>query len=227
MTRIETFETAEAAAEAAAAAIATALGGSGPRTFVATGGRTPGPAYDILARADLDWADITVTQTDERFVDPGSEDSNAGLVKARLLTGAASHARFIALKGQGPRPEDDARAAEAALRERLPAAATLLGMGDDGHIGSLFPIDPHLAERLDPKGMRLVVGVETSGEPPYVPRISLTVRALLDTGLLAILITGQGKREVMERALREPDSGLPVATVVRQDHTPVRIFWGP
>ena len=226
MNRIETFDTAEAAAEAAAQAIAEALTDPGPRTFVATGGRTPWPAYDALSKMDLAWDEITVTQTDERFVDPSSEDSNARLIRARLLAGEAAKARFVPLKGDGPTPEADAKVAELKMASLLPAAATLLGMGDDGHIGSMFPIDPHLSKWLDPKGERLVIGVETAGEKPYVPRISMTARALLSTGLLAILITGEGKRKVMERAL-SGDVSVPVSAVVRQDHAPLRIFWAP
>jgi 6-phosphogluconolactonase len=224
MNRIETFENPEAAAEAAAQAIAEALTDPGPRTFVATGGRTPWPAYDALSRMDLAWDEITVTQTDERFVDPDSEDSNAKLIRARLLTGEAARARFVALKGEGPTPDADAKAAEAKLGPLLPATATLLGMGDDGHIGSMFPIDPHLSDWLDPDGKRLVIGVTAANEKPFVPRISLTVRALLATGLLVILITGEGKRQLMERAL-SGDASLPVGAVLRQDKAPVRIFW--
>ena len=225
MTRIEVFPDAAAAALAAAEAIASALRGRGRRTLVATGGRTPGPVYDALARQDLGWDTITVTQTDERFVAPLSENSNALLIRTRLLTGAARNAEFFPLKGAGASPEADARIAQARLASLLPAAATLLGMGDDGHIGSLFPIDPHLEQWLDPNSPQLVVGVETAGEKPLVPRISLTVRALLSTGLIAILITGEGKREILERALSPIGAGLPVAAIVQQDRTPVRVFW--
>jgi 6-phosphogluconolactonase len=224
MNRIETFENAEAAAEAAALAIAEALTDPGPRTLVATGGRTPWPAYDALSKMDLAWDEITVTQTDERFVEPSSEDSNARLIRERLLTGKAARARFVPLKGDGSNPEADAKAAEAQLAPLLPTAATLLGMGDDGHIGSIFPSDPRLADWLDPNGERLVIGVTTAGEKPYVPRISMTVRALLSTGLLTILITGEGKRKLMERAL-SGDASLPVSAVLRQDRAPLRIFW--
>ena len=224
MNRIETFETAEAAAEAAAKAIAEALTDPGPRTLVATGGRTPWPAYDALSKMDLAWDEITVTQTDERFVGPNSEDSNARLIRARLLNGEAARARFVPLKGDGATPDADAKAAEARLRPLLPAAATLLGMGDDGHIGSMFPTDPRIADWLDPNGERLVIGVATAGEKPYVPRITMTVRALLSTGLLVILITGEGKRKLMDRAL-SGDISLPVSAVLRQDRAPLRIFW--
>jgi 6-phosphogluconolactonase len=224
MNRIETFESAQAAAEAAAHAIAEALTDPGPRTLVATGGRTPWPAYEALSKMDLAWDEITVTQTDERFVDPGSEDSNARQIRTTLLTGEAARARFVPLKGDGATPDVDATAAEMRVAPLLPAAATLLGMGDDGHIGSMFPADPHIADWLDPDGERLVIGVTTAGEKPYVPRISLTVRALLSTGLLVILFTGEGKRQVMERAL-SGDISLPIGAVLRQDRAPLRIFW--
>lgn len=227
MTSIEFFASAEVAASAATEVVRQALLGAGRRTFVATGGRTPGTVYDSLSRLDLGWSGITVTLTDERFVDPSSHDSNARLITTRLLTARAAGADFLALKGSGPTPEADARAVEASLARLLPATVTLLGMGDDGHIGSLFPRDPQLAQRLDPASPQLVVGVDASGEKPFVPRISLTVRALLSTGQIVILITGEGKRAVMEKALSKADVNLPVAAIVRQSATPVRIFWAP
>jgi 6-phosphogluconolactonase len=227
MTRLESFESGEAAALAAAQAIAGALGGEGPRTLVATGGRTPGPAYDALARIDLGWSQVTVTQTDERFVDPDGDDSNARLVRTRLLTGLAASARFVGLKGEGPTAEADAAAAEPRLRALLPSAAVLLGVGDDGHIASIFPGDPHLAARLDPTGPSLCFATEIADEPPHVPRISLTARALLETGLIAILVTGECKRRVIQRVLDDPDYRPPCIAIIRQDQVPVRIFWGP
>jgi 6-phosphogluconolactonase len=227
MTRLESFESGEAAAQAAAQAIAAALSGPGPRTLVATGGRTPGPAYDALARIDLRWDQVTVTQTDERFVDPGAEDSNSRLVRTRLLTGLAAAASFVGLKGEGPTAEADAAAAEPRLRALLPSAAVLLGVGDDGHIASIFPGDPRLATHLDPAGQTLCFAAEVADEPPHVPRISLTARALLETGLIAILVTGDGKRRVISRVLDDPAYRPPCVAVIRQDLVPVRIFWGP
>lgn len=227
MSRIEAFGGVDEAAAAAADALGAKLRGTGPRTFVATGGRTPGPAYDALSKMNLGWGEVTVTQTDERFVPRGAPESNANLIEARLLTGLAADATFVPLKRDGPAPEDDARAAQTALAPLLPAAATLLGMGDDGHIASLFPGDPQLPQWLDPAGPRLVVGVAKSGEPPHVPRISLTVSALLQSGLVAILATGWAKRQVLERAVAGPDAKLPVCAVIHQDRAPVRIFWAP
>ena len=225
MIRIEAFADRGAWADAAAAAIGEALAASGARSFIATGGTTPGPIYDRLAKRDPGWASITVAPTDERFVDPISRDSNEALIRARLLVHRAAAAAFLPLKGLGPSPEDDAAAAEPKLRALLPSAAVLLGMGADGHVGSLFPGSPRLATHLDADGERLCVGVAMSAEKPLLPRISLTVRALLDTRQLFILITGAEKRALIERVLADPDYAPPVAAVIRQDRAATRILW--
>lgn len=222
---MEIFPDRESLAEAAAEALSDALSGPGPNSLVVTGGTSPGPVYDRLSALDLDWANVTATLSDDRWVDPASADSNERLVRERLLTGRAVAARFLPLKGHGASPEEDALAVEANLRVLTPWSAVLLGMGEDGHIASLFPNDPDLAARLDPGGERLCVGVGMSGLPPYVARITLTARALLTARLVVLLITGGAKRALVERVLADPACSPPVATILRQNRVPVRCLW--
>ena len=224
---METFADTADQAAAAADTLAGALDGAAGRTLIVTGGRSPGPVYDRLAAMDVDWASTTVTLSDDRWVDEASPLSNAALVRRRLLAGYASGARFLALTGGGASPEADALAVEPALAAILPAAATLLGMGEDGHVASLFPGDPDLAARLDPDGARLCVGAPVAGLEPFVPRITLTGRALLASRLVVLLITGDAKRALVERARGDPDCALPVAAILRQTRTPVRVLWAP
>jgi 6-phosphogluconolactonase len=226
MTSLRAFATREAAADACADALAGALPERGPATLVVTGGSSPGPVYDDLASRDLDWRRVTVTLSDDRWVDLGSSDSNERLVRERLLTERAAEARLVGLVRSAADPTANAAAVEAEIARLLPSAAVLLGMGEDGHIASLFPADPDLPARLDPDAERLVVGAE-AGLAPFVPRISLTVHALLQTGLVVLLITGGAKRALVERVLAEPDYHPPVAAVLRQDRAPVRILWAP
>ncbi len=225
MTSLETFDNRDAHADAAADAIAEALTELGDKSFLATGGTTPGPVYDRISKMDLDWASCRVAPTDDRFVDPKSPDSNEPLLRGHLLVDQAAAATFIPLKGSGATPDQDAAIAEPALRAILPSRAVLLGMGADGHFNSLFPTDPDLAARLDPSGERLIVGVAMSSEKPYVPRISLTARALLETGLIVVFITGAEKRALVERVLSEPGFAPPIATILRQDRVAVRVLW--
>src|SRR3954468_14525235 len=111
---LETFagpdQLADAAADAIEAALQGALDARGRASLVATGGRSPGPVYDRLSRADLDWAKVAVTLSDERQVDADSPNSNARLVRERLLVGAAAKAQFLPLTDY----------AEPALKKLLP-----------------------------------------------------------------------------------------------------------
>ena len=224
---MERFDSRDAWADAATGAIAAALTGAGRGVFVAAGGTTPGPVYDRLARMDLPWNRLVVTLTDERFVDPQSDDSNSKLIRQRLLVDKAAGAGFAPLKGDGPTPEADAAAADARLRGLFPSAVVLLGMGPDGHVASLFPGSKTLAVGLDFATTELAIAVDKAGLQPLVPRISLTARALTHSGLIVVLISGDEKRGVIERIERQPDFSPPAAAILRQSDCPVRVLWAP
>ena len=223
MIAIETFASRDALADAAADALVAPLARGG--LVVVAGGSTPAPAYDRLSRRDLDWSAVTVTLTDERFVDPASDDSNGKMVRAQLLKDRAAAAAFLPLRQGGETPDDDANGAEAELSLLLPAAAVLLGMGADGHVASLFPGAPALAAGLDLDGERLCLGIAHGGLAPFVPRITLTARALTSTRLLILLISGDDKRALIERIGADDTYAPPVATFLRQDRCPVRVLW--
>jgi len=213
---VEVFDSPRAAAEEAADAIAGALRDAvlerGAATFIATGGRTPGPVYDRLARADLPWEKVRVTLTDERWVDPASPDSNERLVRDRLFVGRAAAATLAPLKSDHATPSDAVEEATGLLDRVLPADTVLLGMGEDGHVASLFPGGP-----VDAEG--LAVGVET-GAPQ--PRLSLTLGALQPRRLTVLLIAGEPKRRVLEDG-----AGLPIHALLSRTRAPVRVLWSP
>ena len=61
------------------------------------GGTTPGPLFDNLSGADLDWSRVFVLPTDERWVPEDNPRSNAGLIRDRLITGRAAAATYLSL----------------------------------------------------------------------------------------------------------------------------------
>lgn len=211
---VEAFDSPRGAAQEAADAIATelaeAIAEHGRATFIATGGRTPETTYDLLARAILPWEKVTVTLTDERWVDPHSPDSNERMVRDRLLTEHAAAATFVPLKSPHATPAEAVTEAKGHLKPILPADVTLLGMGEDGHIASLFPGGP-----LDAAGL----AVAARGAQP---RLSLTLAALEPRRLTVLLITGEAKRRTLEER-----SGLPVHAFLARTKAPVRILWSP
>jgi 6-phosphogluconolactonase len=215
---IETYASTAALGDACAHAVADRLKDGLRRrsraSLVGTGGRSPGPVYDALSGMDLDWERVIVTLSDERCVDPTSPDANAGQVRERLFKGRAAKAHLLPL---WPAP------AEAALQALAPFDAVLLGMGEDGHVASLIPGMADLEEGLTTE--RLLIDVEAGVGKPPVPRISMTLSALMQSRAIFLLIAGDAKRQVVARALAGED--LPVARLLRQTQVPVRVFCAP
>ena len=224
---IETFPNAEAAAAAAAEAIAGQLSGPDGKSLMVTGGRGPGPVYDRLANVDLDWANVIVTLSDDRFVPLGAAESNEAMVRARLLQRHAAAARLVPLNGAEQTPSAAAAAVEPTIAALAPFDAILLGMGPDGHIASLYASNSDAGQWLDPDCPRWAVGVQSAGWAPYVPRVSLTGRALFDARLIVLLVGGEDKRAVLEQIEADPVFNPPAAALLRQTRSPVRVLWSP
>jgi 6-phosphogluconolactonase len=164
-----------------------------------TGGSTPRMAYERAAAMRDDWSGVDVWFTDERCVPPDHEQSNFGMADRALLSkvsGATVHRMHGELG-----PEDGAAAYENELGEFGPEALdfTLLGLGPDGHICSLFPGDDALGERE-----RRVVGVETPGMAPLVPRITLTLPVVNASAQIVFLIAGEDKAAAVRRVFSGP-----------------------
>jgi 6-phosphogluconolactonase len=99
-------------------------------------------------------------------------------------------------------------------------------MGEDGHIASLFPDSPGVAVALDPAQPPGCVAT-TAPVPPRA-RISLNLAALLQARRIALLIVGDAKWAVYERArLRGPIVDLPVRALLAQQSVPVSVYWAP
>ena len=75
-------------------------------TLAVAGGTTPGPIFDILCAADLDWSRVRVMPTDERWVPGDNPRSNEKLIRDRLLTARAATATYLPLYANADQPED-------------------------------------------------------------------------------------------------------------------------
>jgi 6-phosphogluconolactonase len=179
------------------------------------GGSTPLPLFAALATAAreqaFDWSGVTFVWVDERHVPYASRGSNAGEAVRRGLA-ALLGARLLPMPVAGSLA-DDARAAEAALRDLLrtpsgrpaPLDMAVLGVGTDGHVASLFPGSAALAARR-----RWVVPAAAPSGPPE--RLTLTLPVLRAARLRLVLVTGKAKRDMVARALAPAGDGalLPV-----------------
>ena len=187
-------------------------------SFAVPGGTTPGPVFDSLCAADIDWARVHVMPTDERWVGEDSDRSNARLIKSRLLTNRAEKAVFVPFYSEG----EEAEAAMPGLGERLapelPISLLLLGMGADMHTASLFPGAPELAEALSTDAPTMAIqpeGQET--------RVTLTAKVLEAAMSTHVLITGNDKRDALKRAQGKSKEEAPINTVLAN----ATVHWAP
>jgi len=216
---------ASAFAEKVAGVLAAAIAERGKATLAVSGGTTPGLFFRALSRQKLDWARVTVTLVDERFVPEDSPRSNAGLVAANLLQNEAAAAKFVGLYSPADNVEAAARRADEAVgREALPLDAAILGMGADGHTASFFPDADNLAALLDPHAQANVLPVHAPSG--IEPRLTLTLPRIASAGFIALHIEGAEKRSVLEAAL-DGEPHLPVRAVFDHAQVPVQIFWAP
>jgi 6-phosphogluconolactonase len=199
----------------------------GTASLIVSGGRSPIKFFAALSSSDLAWDRITIGLADERWVDPGSADSNEKLVRSHLLVGMAGNAAFIPLKTHASDPESAlADRTQALLTMKRPFEVVVLGMGDDGHMASLFPGVTGLDNALDPSAEPALVAISPLAAPHR--RISMNVSALLDTRQIILLIQGAKKRAVLDSALANTYlRSYPIAAILHQSRVPVAIYWSP
>jgi 6-phosphogluconolactonase len=220
----------------AAVAIAGALrrdlqqrsGSAAPRSrLLLSGGNTPAPVFRALSQAPLDWNRVDIGLVDERWLLPSDADSNAHLVISHLMRNHAAAARFEPLTRAGRTIE--AAVAAANLHARQAPAIVVLGMGGDGHTASLFPGMQGLGAALGSSAA--YVAVDASGCPgagPWSRRISLTPAGLAPAGTRILLLRGDDKRQVFDRALAGDDPlELPVRIAINTPGAPLDIYWCP
>ncbi len=228
---IEAFADGGAWAEVCASrltdALTAALADTGKAVFAASGGSTPAPIYRRMAQADLDWSRVAVTLIDERYVPETSPESNGAVLKQTLLTGQAASARFVPLFHPAVTVDRAAAlAAHALAAEGGKLDAVLLGMGEDGHICSMFPDSPTLKTLLSPALRPTVLGVPhgRDGAAPSLERLTINLPYLMTARRVVLAITGAAKRVVFEREAAGDPATQPIAALIAAD-VPLDVLW--
>jgi 6-phosphogluconolactonase len=208
--------------------IESALDARGAAVIALAGGKTPLPAYQKLANAKLDWKRVTIIPTDERIVPLGDALSN---VTALGRTFLPKGARVVPVVPQATSDYKAAGRSMDALCQDLhwPLDLCLLGVGADGHTASIFP-GPDFDEALAGPRERRALGVMPHPMPKEAPvaRVTLSREGIVTARALMIAVTGQDKRDVIERAIAQgPSSTVPIGRVLADAELPVDIHWAP
>jgi 6-phosphogluconolactonase len=178
----------------------------GEASLVLTGGRAAAAVYRAVAaspaRHAVDWSRVSLWWGDERFLpggDPERNETQAREAFGGLLETASVHP----MPASGGPNGDDPEAAAARYAEQLAAAGhparlphldlLLLGVGEDGHVASIFPEQPAAYEH------RVVCAVRGAPKPPPV-RITLTLPTINSAEQVWLVAAGAGKADAIEMA---------------------------
>jgi 6-phosphogluconolactonase len=171
-----------------------------------------------LARAPLPWERAHVFWCDERAVPPDDPQSNWG--QCRRLWAGEDRVRLAHLHRM-PADRPDLSTAVHSYEGLLQSVAgrppcldvVLLGVGEDGHVASIFP------GRARQHGASDVIVEEDAPKPPS-RRMSLSLDALARARLTCVAAFGQGKADIVRLAI-DPSSDVPVAQLLRAAHSPL------
>jgi len=157
---------------------------------------------DLLSRQN--WKKLHFFWTDERLVPPDSDDSNYRLASKLFLDRLLEDGLLV--EGQihrFPGERTNVRDALVEYREELDSVSRgivhvpIMGVGSDGHVGSLFP---HRPELDDSSGRFLLV--EDSPKPP-AKRITVSPKVIVESVYPFLFFLGDEKREAYDCFRRE------------------------
>jgi len=152
---------------------------------------------------------LHVWWSDERFVERSSSDQNSAPVHNSVTN------KYVVIHTL--RASDEVENIEIAVDDYLAQLdenfmdLTILGLGPDGHVASLFPGAAHI-DRLDK-----VIAITDSPKPPSI-RATFTLSMINTSTLVWIIAAGASKAEAVTKII-EGDLSIPASYVRAADHT--------
>ncbi|GAA0569775.1 6-phosphogluconolactonase [Paractinoplanes ferrugineus] len=182
----------------------------GTASVVLTGGRIAKKVLETVKDAPeaaaIDWSQVDLWWGDERFLPAGDAERNETQARAALLDALPlDPAKVHAMPADGGQTPEAAAAAYAAeLGDPLPPFDVLmLGVGEDGHVASLFPDHPVLNET------GTTAAVHNSPKPPP-NRVTLTMSTIRTADEVWLIAAGPDKTTSVGAALNG-DKSRPAA----------------
>ena len=168
-----------------------------------SGGSTPKFFYELFAEKYKDYSNIYLWTVDDRHVDINDENSNQKMINSIFINSKLNIIEYTYHKN----PHHSAEKYTTEVLNKVDKFnAAILGVGEDGHIASLFPNTTALD--ADEKGF-----VENEVNILSRWRITSTYELLKDVENLYLLVTGENKKEIIKEIGKE--NNLPVNKLIR------------
>jgi 6-phosphogluconolactonase len=173
------------------------VGENGLARIALSGGQTPLPLYKKLFQNPfIEPESIELYQTDERFVPDNSSDSN----KYNIIQTLGENKNYfkelnffdtsLSIEDSVSNYFDCIDNLDGPLFD-----LTILGVGEDGHLASLFPKGNYL------NGFQPCVHYSKLKSTKLQDRVTVSLNSLLKSSMILVLLTGENKRHVIPEIL--------------------------
>ena len=177
-------------------------------SFVLTGGKSPIKLYKNLAKEkNIPWRNIDFFFGDERCVNKNSKDSNINMCKKNLLKKIPIlSSQIYEINIKDTKLKNIAREYEKKIKKyfngkKICFDLTLLGVGNDGHIASLFKNN---INRINKKNVDFVIRKDFK-------RITLTIKCINNSKNIFLWAPGQSKKEIIKNIIKDKTLAYPVS----------------
>lgn len=158
-------------------------------TIGLSGGSTPKITYSLLKNDIQDLSKIIFWTVDERWVPRDDEYSNQKMLNSFF---ADSTAKILEVEYSGLSAEKDANKYASKLENNITNFDTvILGVGEDGHIASLFPDTVAVSDTEN-----FYVSNEVNILSKW--RVTATFKLLKEVDNVYLLVTGNNKKEILK-----------------------------
>lgn len=171
-----------------------------------SGGTTPEKLYQLLSAENLPWEKLFFITVDERYVASDDPESNLKMIRKALFAHAPIPPENIITFDTSLPIESAAKEMHRKLTS-IHLDILILGVGEDGHIASLFDNDKtsdDLASTATAKGYKTE------------QRLTLTLKAL-NSGKTLILMKGEKKRAIFDEIKSGTSSHTALNKILQQD----------
>jgi 6-phosphogluconolactonase len=186
---------------------------------IAASGGSSANLFDHLEASLIDFSKTEIWQVDERFISEDHPDSNTNLLKNKLAHKQAQYKFFPILKT----PAESVQTYEDQLKPNIDGYLfdlTILGVGPDGHVASLFP----QSEALDEE-KKSVIQTQTDRFAIH-NRLSLTFPSIKSSRAILVLMIGANKADIFTKIndLRNDFHDIPARKIMDWPQTHVHFL---
>lgn len=197
---------------------------TGQASFALSGGKTPLSLYEKLSSKDIDWKKINLYLVDERLVDLNSSKSNQFNILNALSKKTSDFKEFRSFEykrdAQGKIKLDNKE-----KKYDFPLNFILLGMGNDGHFGSIYPNLKNTKFLLDSNNKFYISHTRTNEEIP--DRFTMTYKTISQSEMIIIYIKGRDKLSLIQKIVANDVSPnlYPVKTIFNEFENNLHLYW--